>query len=386
MTPLPSAVSAAVIPMFLSPSRFDDLAKCRLSVLAPAGVPGTLPVAPSALLGTLLHHVAREVAEGRWGQSTSPRAAFDAILGQAVAGLPLESVPLDQAVGRQRWFARMARARLWALEDAPSESLGDPRPLRQTAGAIGGPTEARADLGHEAWIVWPDGRLRGRADLVEPIPGGRRVVENKSGRTDDREGSLLDGIGLQVGLYALAIENVAGGSVQTVIRGDERIAIPWDATTRQRIRAHLEHTLAELPAGKEIRADALASPGPHCARCRLRPACRSYLGAAGLWTTERTAGRMPLDVWGELLRSTVTERGVRVELRDAVGRLAVITGLSPDWNVQRCASGTRLYFFDLETDEDRQHAERVQPTNFRERPPRAGSPRRPAFRLRVYEG
>ena len=180
MIPLPLELSCVVIPRFLSPSHFEALKKCRLSVVAPDSLAGTLPVAPDAVLGTALHHVAHEVAEGRWGKASSPAEAFDAVLAKTIAALEPGDAPLDVAVGRQRWFTRVARARAWAIEDAPTESRGEPQPARPHRGrGKGGPTEARADLGHEAWIVWPDGRLRGRADLVELSARGRRVIENK---------------------------------------------------------------------------------------------------------------------------------------------------------------------------------------------------------------
>jgi hypothetical protein len=386
VTPLPIALARVSVPRFLSPSRFDDLRKCRLWVLSSDGIPGALPAAPVAVLGTLLHHAAREVAEGRWGESRGPREAFDAVLTEAVFGLQPGRVPLDVAVGRQRWFTRVARARSWAVEDAPSAGSGNPRALSGRATGTHGPTEARADIGYEAWIVWPEGRLRGRADVVESTRRGRRIVENKSGRAFDWNGDLVEGIGVQLGLYALATEAVVGGVVETVLRGDERVTIPWDAGTRERVRALLEETLAELPAGEEMPAASLASPGPHCGRCSLRPTCGAYLAAASLWTREETSGRMPLDVWGELIRSESSERGVRAELRDDAGRFVVVSGLSPDWGIQTCAPGSRLYFFDLEADEDRQHAERIQAANLVERSAHSGSNRRSAFQLRVFRG
>lgn len=383
---LPSPVGAVRVPKFLSPSRFGALLTCKLSVLAPPdGVSGSLPVAPVALLGTLLDHVVTEVGEGRWGDAQTASQAFDAILGTVVSELEPQSVSLPTSVGRQRWFTRVARARAWALHDAPSVGCGEPHSrVRSPTRTIAGPSDPRVDIGHEAWIVWPSGRLRGRADRVERRTGGLRVVENKSGAIHDRTGALIDRIGLQVGLYALAIESVTQLAVETVVRGDEIVAVAWDARTRENVRDLLEQTLAALPEGSLLEAETLASAGPHCRSCRLRPACTRYLTeAAQLWIDERTSGKMPLDVWGEVRSVNETPEGVRAELRDDAGRFVVVSGISPDWRIQDLQRGDRVYYFDLETDQERQHTEKVQPSNFRDAPPAANSNRRRAFGLRV---
>ncbi len=382
--PLPSPLGAVRIPKFLSPSRFGDLRKCRLSVLAPADA-ASLPTAPEALLGTVLHHVVTEVGEGRWGDADTPTRAFDTILAAVLSTLEPMAVPLEASVGRQRWFTRVARARSWALQDAPSVGSGESRMLRSPSPATDGPSEARVDVGYEAWIVWPSGRLRGRADRVEVRGDGLRVIENKSGAIYDRTGDLVEGIGLQVGLYALAIEAVAQVRVETVIRQDEAVNVTWDASTRASVRELLEQTLAELPEAALVEAVGLASPGPQCRRCRLRPACIRYLTEAPkLWNDEQTSGRMPLDVWGEIRNIRELSEGVRVELRDDAGRFVVVAGISPEWRVQDLPLGDHVYFFDLETDQARQHTERVQPSNLREAPPSTSSSRRRAFGLRVF--
>ena len=382
---LPQAVGAVHIPLFLSPSRFGDLLSCKLSVLSPADAVEQLPVSPLALLGTVLHHVVREVSDGNWGDSSTANMAFDTILEAALMALEPQPVPLQKSVGLQRWFTRVARARSWALADAPAASTGVPRMLQVLAGSEG-PAQLRVDVGHEAWIVWPDGRLRGRADRVDAREGGGfRVVENKSGKIRDRTGGLLESIGIQVGLYALAIEAVTRASVETVVRGDEAVIVPWDASARKSIREMLDRILAELPADTWMNAAVLASPGPHCKRCRLRPACGNYLaGAASLWVDQATMGRMPLDVWGEVQRVDETGEVGRVELRDDTGRVVVVSGLSVAREVHNLKRGDRIFFFDLETDQDRQHTERIQPSNFRELPPNTSSSRRRAFGLRLF--
>jgi hypothetical protein len=234
--------------------------------------------------------------------------------------------------------------------------------------------------------VWPEGRLRGRADRVEEDATRKlRVIENKSGALRDRTGALIPEIGVQVGLYALAIDAITGQPVETVLRGDELVEVPWDAKTHESLQALLERTLATLPPDAAVAAESIAVAGPHCRRCRIRPACRTYLrDAPAYWVAQSINGRMPLDVWGAIRSVQKDGDALRVELRDAAGRFVVITGLDLDWGLQDIPAGDPVYFFALETDQQRQHTERVQPSNFRDAPPGGGSNRRRAFGLRVY--
>lgn len=384
-SPLPKELGAVTIPKFLSPSRFGELMNCRLSVLAPAQSTGVLPTSPVSVLGSVLHHVVREVGEGRWGDAPTASTAFGRVLAQALSDQPPTPVPLDVAVGRQRWHTRIARARAWAIQDAPERGTGEPRRLGSFNAKAEAPVHPRVDIGHEAWIVWPDGRLRGRADRVESHREKIRVTENKSGAIYDRNGSLVEGIAVQVGLYALAIESLTSKQVETVVRQDAAVVVPWDDAARKRIRGLLDQQLAGLQEAAVLGASDLATPGASCRRCTFRTVCSKYLSEAPhLWLSPATSGRMPLDVWGTLRRLEEAPDAIRVELRDDVGRLVVVDELSRGWGLQDARIGDRIFFFDLEADEDRQHAERVQPSNFREGAPAKGSTRRRAYGLRVF--
>jgi len=252
-------------------------------------------------------------------------------------------------------------------------------------GTVEPPTDPRVDVGHEAWIVWPDGRLRGRADRVESHREKFRVTENKSGAIYDRDGALVEGIAVQVGLYALSIESLTSAQVETVVRQDAPVVVPWDDAARARIRGLLDQQLAALPEAALIDASDLATPGASCRRCSFRAVCSKYLNEAPqLWLSPATSGRMPLDAWGTLRKLEETPDAIRVELRDDVGRLVVVDELSRAWGLQDSRIGDRLFFFGLEADQDRQHAERVQPSNFREGALMKGSARRRAYGLRVF--
>jgi len=378
---LPNAIEEVAVPAFLSPSRVADMLRCKLSVLA-SDVPGELPESVVADLGASMHHVVGEVSEGRWRTANTAAAAFAEILAAALLMFASTPTPLRVAVGRQLWAARIFRARGWALQDAPLASIGNTQPLRSDIRSEG-PSDARVDTGSEAWIVWPSRRLRGRADRVQRVGARLRILENKSGQVFDQHGELLEGIGLQVGLYALAAEAIAGLEAEPVVRGAQTVVIPWDDKARQRVTAVLEELLAALPAGAPLSASAVASAGPHCRGCRLRSVCTTYLNdAPQMWLDAASSGRMPLDTWGEIIRTSDTAADVRLELRDAANRFVVVSGLSHDWDIQSLKAGDKVHLFNLETDQDRQHAERVQPANFREKTNASSS--HSAFQLKVF--
>ena len=71
LAPLPAPLPTVEVPRFLSPSRFDDLLSCKLSVLAEREAQVQLPPSPQAIFGSILHHLRHEWAEGRYEPGSS---------------------------------------------------------------------------------------------------------------------------------------------------------------------------------------------------------------------------------------------------------------------------------------------------------------------------
>lgn len=395
LQPLPPKVQNVCIPHYFSPSRVAELERCALSVLVDPDVYDVLPQSPLAALGTVLHHAVGEVCAGRWGTQESPRAAFDGVVAESTERMESHLVergwgglvPLRKSVGIARWQRRRARAWRWIQAEEPSGAQVAWRPLQLIhAPSQSDDTQDMVTSGPEALVVWRAGRLRGRADRITVRPDGtRRVLEYKTGALRDRDGELLHDIGLQASLYALAVQTVLNTKVDVEVVGGETIKLPWNTTERRRVQERLDAVHARLPAGEDIHASALAAPGEHCRRCRIRPACAVYLRTAPtLWTEPGVGAGMPLDVWGQLEGRTVTGPVTRLELADDAGLRVVVDGLDPSRDMTELELGTRVYLFGLERAEAHMHGERVRPTNLREHRPGTLNPGRPAPGVRVF--
>ncbi|WP_083682224.1 PD-(D/E)XK nuclease family protein [Archangium sp. Cb G35] len=399
--PLPSPIERVEVPAFFSPSRFGALGRCKLSVLGERSASMLLPPTVHALVGTIVHHVRRELSEGHWGAELNREGACAILLAEATQQAELQLsgtastaalVPLREAMGSRNWELRELRLRRWVARLALQGKSKPARPLRDLLGVPTGqgPDSTRLETGDEAWLVAPSMRLRGKADRIEQTaPGTLDIVDFKSGRLHDEEGQLLPDATLQVRLYALAAEEAGSVSVRLFLEGDARYPVPWGDTEREETRALLKAISEDLPAGKALGAKSLAEPGPHCRGCRLRPSCGRYLQwGPTVWPHPQPTGQEPpLDVWGSLERVVPGSRGDTVELRNADGHLVIVDGVSPSRGLGGLAAGEPVYFFDLERTEDkRAHGRVVHPRNFHEHPPDGGKRLRRARSLQVFLG
>ena len=399
---LPQPIESLAVPDVFHPSSFAALETCPLSVLGLSNVhrDALLGSHPTAYLGTILHHVRSELKEGRWNGITDPRRAADALfeisLMQAEAELRQDSataglLPLQESVGRRRWTKWIADLRTWVLSLVADEVDRVPQELtlrtEATGVCSGGVDPPTVILGSEQAAVNPELRLRGRPDWsVERRPGQVEIVDYKSGHIRDHDGQLLDGHVVQMQLYALLVEAAFPEATVTLyLEQASRVSVPWGPQERDQVTARLHTMLERLPAGSIQPASGIASPGIHCSKCRLRPVCSAYLGQMPeWWRDERDHPRpLPLDVWGDVTR--VVHQGPVFSLRmtDAASRRVRIDGLSSLSTDSVVCQGDQMWFFDLESSEDRnQHGAIVQPRNFHQAPP--GPRWERARRLKVY--
>ena len=393
--PLPAQLSSVEVPRFLSPSRFRDLLGCKLSVLAERQARVRLPPTPQAVFGLILHHLRREWVEGRYGPESSVSDSLETMARQADTQLQLREetarlVPLREALGWWAWARGAQRLQQWV-------SRTPPRRLRDRAGSLPkildsperGPERTERDLqtGQEAWIVSPRWRLRGRADQVAEVTGGQfEIVDFKSGRLHDDEGSLLPESTLQVRLYALAAEESTNSPIRLFLEGSERHQVLWGRHERQETISLLQEVLSELPQGVRTSAPGLAMPGHQCAVCRVRPQCQRYIDEAPeLWQDLEIAGHLPLDTWGRIV--SIRQRGTvqDIELKDPNGDLVIVRGLDTARRVDSLRLDDLIYLFGLERTEDRRsHGSVTRPRNFHEFPPDNGQRLRRARSLLVF--
>ena len=226
-------------------------------------------------------------------------------------------------------------------------------------------------------------------DQVVEVTGGEyEIVDFKSGRLHDNEGSLLPEATMQVRLYALAAEESTISPIRLFLEGGERHQVLWGRHERQETISLLQGVLSDLPQGVRASAPGLAMPGRQCAVCRVRPQCQRYIDEAPeLWQDLEIAGHLPLDTWGRIV--SVRQRGTLqdIELKDPNGDLVIVRGLDTARRVASLRPGDSIYLFGLERTEDRRlHGSVTRPRNFHELPPDSGQRLRRAQSLLVFGG
>jgi hypothetical protein len=353
-----------------------------------------LPEPIEATVGKVFHR-ARELILGEVAALEGPNDLVDRALGAALIGVvPDGTSPsaareaLQLELGRCRWIDRVDDLRRWAaaLQRPDGAPLRGPR---TPTGDAPGPQEHRPNeisFGAERTWTCNELRLRGRPD--ESTKDAGQVVEvrdYKSSASAFFDGPAHDAAEVQMRLYLLMAEVLTGQMARGFLVGQDVARVSWDASARDALRARVEAACTSFAAGEEVGAEQLARPGSHCRRCAHRPGCASYLSQTPEWwrDTGSPPRPLPLDVWGGVERLEQEPDGVCVWLRDAAGRLVVVRGLAPAWQLDSLAGSATVYFFGLEATEDLVvHGRRVHPSAFHESTRAAG--RRSARRLRVF--
>ena len=395
LAPLPARISSVEVPRFLSPSRFRDLLGCKLSVLAEREARVQLPPRPQVIFGLILHHLRREWAEGRSGPESSVSNSLETMVRQADTQLQLREetarlAPLREALGWWAWARGVQRLQQWISHTPPRRVHDQERSLPKILDSPErGPehTEKELQTGQEAWIVSPRWRLRGRADQIVEVMGGKyEIVDFKSGRLHDDDGNLLPEATIQVRLYALAAEESTNSPIRLFLEGGERYQVLWDRHERQETILLLQEVLSDLPQGVRASAPGLATPGRQCTVCRVRPQCQRYINEAPeLWQDLEIAGHLPLDTWGKIV--SIRQHGTLqdIGLKDPNGDLVIVRGLDTAREIASLRTGDSIYLFGLERTEDRRsHGSVTRPRNFHEFPPDSGQRLRRARSLLVF--
>jgi RecB family exonuclease len=389
---LPTRIGDVECPARFSPSTFEDLELCPLMVINVVSEGDRLPPHPLALLGTLLHDVLLRVArdpERPAHQVFRERlAALEARLASDAATRAL--VPLERAVGRTRWRARLARLVMWSSREPDVSRHGEGANAVRRNTAHREPQRSPQDIriGSEVPLESDNLRLVGRADSISiDSDGTYHIVDYKSGAVTDAKGTILQSHAVQLGLYALIVESEKPSArVRLWLDGAQRIEVPWDARSRTRVSDALAAVSERLPAGAVVSSDSVASPGAHCARCRIRHRCPAYHRTAPTWWLKKeTRGYVaPFDVWGTISEVTAEQNRIsEIVLRDDRERRVRISGLSERWSVGDVSPGDRIYCFDLESSETMPfHGVYEHPRNFHVQRPNLTA--KDALRFRAF--
>jgi RecB family exonuclease len=253
----------------LSPSAIEQLLRCPLQWFLERRVgAGTPPGAP-ATLGTIVHEVARAIADG---EVAADMAAITPYVDSIWAGLPF---PARYQSGHERErLDTMLRTLLRWLAERPGEVLAAEAAFTFDVATAAGPAQ-----------------VRGTIDRVERDEAGRvHLVDFKTGRSVASQAATDEHA--QLGVYQLAVREAGLGEV-----------VPPGAPLAGAALVHLGETYADGSAKvrqqvpledgptwvHELVADAVqlaAGPGfparrnPRCPRCAFRHWCPAQAAAA----------------------------------------------------------------------------------------------------------
>lgn len=362
---LPDRLGSVEIPQYLKVTRLAAGAPCLLNVVAPRTVLPHAPRGPYAELGNVIHDLIELAITGQLGNGSIPpnvAETFDYLLEKAAGRLSIDTATrpyanLSVAFSKKEWEKR----RFYAISDAenlkspnrppPSDRKGSrSEPLLLGRFLQGG--KKAAEVPFESASL----RIRGRLDFVSVGGNEITVSDFKSGKVFDRDGNLNAQTSRQLRLYALAILELAPKTkvaLRVFSRGVESFE-RFDEQMKLETSEWLTAITDVLQTGARISAPELASIGPQCARCDVRPVCPAYLDASiELWKQNDTPFELPLDTAGTVI--DVREQGdgyFSVKIVDYAGRTVKIHRLTPE-RVRGITANQMLWFFDLASIEAR---------------------------------
>jgi hypothetical protein len=364
---LPAAPSELRVPQYFSPSSLGSTDPCGLKVLASAQENRDsfeqLPLNPSAVIGSLVHHG----LELFWlGELADPLRWLDDKLDEPTnLAAPYrclrEAVPDRKIQSAREMFDRRA---------------GRPSRGRSSEVKDGVPAHRRGSrlFGPEVWLSSKALRLKGKADFIgRAADGAIEIVDFKTGGVSGLNGEIKKIYVLQLQAYALMLrERIENTPLRLVLDNGERTLVPSDDGSLSLARDQIEEFTSRFPKSSAVRPHEVAHPGPECVSCGIRPSCAAYMDAAPVWWVD-VPGEIdfePLDTWGEVTRVVEAEIGLTVHLRDQAGRSVKIDRLGDAHGVTANAAGEEIWLFNLCADNRRRgfKGQRPHPRLFHELP------------------
>ena len=313
-------------------------------------------------MGTVLHHVAENLAEGRWAAATDATTAACELFETAVEDLERKlkehpqlatRVPIRSCLGRNRYVSGREKLERIARNIRIRKSTVAPEPLpdllRPFQAASKVPSCATAPTpGVEVGVCSPKLRLLGRIDRLTEAHDVIEVIEYKTGSILDRDDNIYLHHQQQLGMYALMLESAfPKQQIRLYIEGDDRYEVEWNQQVRSDRLQELEELDARLPTHGPLAARELGAAGQHCERCSLRPCCSVYQDhAQAAWTNSDLDYLLPADVWGRIENLETYEGKLAWRIRDAAGRRVRIAGVGAS-RYSHCKPDDYVYLFDL---------------------------------------
>ena len=379
---LPAAPSELRVPEYFSPSTLGSTDPCGLKVLATAQENRDsfepLPLNPSAVIGTLVHHGLELFSSG---ELADPLGWLDDKLDEPTnLAAPYrclrDAVPERKVQSAREMFDRRAGSPSRGRWPEAAEGIATYRPGSRI-------------FGSEVWLSSPALRLKGKADFIGRTADGIiEIVDFKTGGVSGPNGEIKDEYALQLQAYALMLrERIETTPLRLVLDNGERTPVPSDDRSLNLAREQIERFTSRFPKSSTVRPDQSAHPGRECASCGIRPSCGAYMDAAPVWWVDvpTEVGFEPLDIWGEITRVVVGEMSLTIHLKDRAGRSVKIDRLGKGHGVSVNAAGEEIWLFNLCADNRRRgfSGQRPHPRLFHELPGIDGGGRR-AWDIAVF--
>lgn len=289
---------------------------------------------PYGILGTLHHEFLEAISNGSAGVPCEPDR-FQEVWEDCINHLESEISKKADAcwIPFSVTIRDLERCRLQAFASGSSVEAVH---RRRSGGLPGGAPRLR---GTEVWLEMAAKgiKITGKADLIEDIPNGVRIVDFKSGSIYDETGAIKSEYRSQLLMYAGMLEELNGGTVTELVLVDQsgdKHAIDFNQTeirtsiTRAKERA--EEFVRRWPAGDPAttaisQAYKSGSPKQICDWSNVRMYCPDHMkslvemGRLGLGS-ENHAFRTT-DIAGRILRSGRCTLGWAISISTPVGRI-----------------------------------------------------------------
>jgi RecB family exonuclease len=353
---LPGPLVGCEVPPAFAPSQLAFGKDCLLrAVLGSNRDLPALNAHPTAELGRVFHKLLEMAVRGEISREGSTahdaERVLERLLEEGDARLaktfPTEPPRLRELFPPLVW----RRKRRLALDLAERYLSGD---VPRVTGGSGGSRNARDMPVNASWsevrLEAAELRLAGQADLIQRQAGDVVIRDLKTGRALTSEGDVLPHIERQMRLYGTMAHSVwPNARVKLVIDDGTEREIAFEPEQQAEVLKWLREVLDRLPANHVVATTALADPGQACEGCAHRHLCPAYRTSAPEYWRRDASVRMPLDTWGEVVRTVEGPDGrLDVTLNDAAERTVKIFGLV-SVGPRAFAPGDKVWLFGLRT-------------------------------------
>lgn len=305
-----------------------------------------LPPSPFALLGTAIHtflESRQRPTDDDWSDLTA--RVLDGRIAVPSSAFPGTAIAFADVLPVRSLLRRVGRIKARWRGSNPSR--------HHAMGAGQGALRSRVVL--EKFCTGRTMPLRGKPDRVEITgTGAVEVTEFKSGRIL-REGRVEPSYLLQLLAYGEMVSETEDATHVSLrlVGPDGEYRTHYGATERTQFQGFMSGLERTLPAGADLLAEHLATPGDGCRSCAFRPGCSRYLASAPTaWRERQPISAPPMDRWGRIQSVHDDPSGFRrIYLTDPTGGLYCVRGVPLALSEHPLEAGKAVWFFNLRAGE-----------------------------------